>query len=58
MYYNDKGDTFRYIFGKYINLYMKEMDHSAFIQEQKLYLDTAAYLNKLDKKERLPSKKK
>ena len=32
---------------------MKEIDHTTFIQEWKLNLDTSAYLNKLDKKERL-----
>ena len=29
---------------------MKEIDHTVFIQEWKLYLDTAAYLNNLGKK--------
>ena len=29
--------------------YMKEIDHTEFIQEFKLNLDTAAYLKKLDK---------
>ena len=49
-YYNDKGDAFRYIFGKYINPYMKEIYHIVLIQEWKLNLDTSSYLNKLDKK--------
>ena len=37
---------------------MKEINHPALIQEFKFNLDTAGYLNKLDKKERLPPKKK
>ena len=32
-YYNDKGDVFRFIFGKFIKPYMKEIDHNALIQE-------------------------
>ena len=32
-YYNDKGDVFRLIFGKFIKPYMKEIDHTALIQE-------------------------
>ena len=41
MYYNYKGYTVIYIFGEYIKLHMKEIDHPALIQEWKLNLDTA-----------------
>ena len=34
------------------------MDHPTLIEEWKLNPDTAAYPNNIDKKERLPSKKK
>ena len=37
---------------------MKEIDNLVLIKEWKLNLDTSAYLKKLDKKERLPPKKK
>ena len=32
IYYNDKGYGFRYIFGKYINLYAREIYHPELIQ--------------------------
>ena len=32
-YYNDKGKAFRYTFGQYIKLHMKDIDHPALIQE-------------------------
>ena len=52
-YYNDKGDEFIYIFGKYINPYMKEIYHPIFIQEWRLKPETTAHLKNIDKKERL-----
>ena len=37
---------------------MREIDNPALFQDWNLKLETSAYLKKLDKNERLPSKKK
>ena len=48
-YYNDKGDAFTYLFGKYIKPYTKEIDHPELIQEWRLNLDTASFQKILTK---------
>ena len=50
VYYIYKGYASRYLFGKYVKTYMKKIYHPKLVQEWKLNLDTAAYLNKPDKK--------
>ena len=49
-YDNNTGMAFRYIFGKYIKPYVKEIDHPALIKCCKLNLDTSAHLKNFDKK--------
>ena len=49
---------FRYIFGTYINQYIKEIGKPALIEEWKLNLDTAVYKNKINADKRIPQEKK